>query len=263
MSSTIAGLEAGEPGLGAEPSDPAARSRWQASSRSVFEARAHLDAVGAHRDLGPWPLLSSRSQLDERLAQLDEILATAPDDQHDLIARLRDGNQLTLADTTEALQAAMETQGARRDWILANWPHVVEYAEISRAIETRTYGPELSDLRESLMRTSTSAELRGALERGEAWVDRALCSLVGRTATTVPRDVRQTLEDLADYRAAWGVETADPIGGPPTAAAQQAHLQSVVDGLPDVPRSADGFRASKDPVQRVPETPHEMEVGLW
>lgn len=258
-----AGLEAGEPGLGAEPSDPAARSRWQASSRSVFEARAHLDAVGAHRDLGPWPLLSSRSQLDERLAQLDEILATAPDDQHDLIARLRDGNQLTLADTTEALQAAMETQGARRDWILANWPHVVEYAEISRAIETRTYGPELSDLRESLMRTSTSAELRGALERGEAWVDRALCSLVGRTATTVPRDVRQTLEDLADYRAAWGVETADPIGGPPTAAAQQAHLQSVVDGLPDVPRSADGFRASKDPVQRVPETPHEMEVGLW
>src|SRR5690606_31864780 len=110
-------------------------------------ARAHLDAAGTHRELGPWPLLPSLSQLEVRRTELDERFETAPPDQRDLIARLRDGNQLTLADTTEALNAALEAQGSRRDWILANWPHVVEYAEITRAIETRTYGPELDDLR--------------------------------------------------------------------------------------------------------------------
>jgi hypothetical protein len=116
----------------------------------VLEARVHLDAAGTHRALGHWPLLPSLSQLEARRTELDERFASAPPDQRDLIARLRDGNQLTLADTTEALNTALDAQGARREWILANWPHVVEYAEITRAIETRSYGPDLDDLRENL-----------------------------------------------------------------------------------------------------------------
>jgi hypothetical protein len=199
----------------------------------MLEARAHLDAAGTHRELGPWPLLPSHSQLEARRTELDERFETAPADQRDLIARLRDGNQLTLADTTEALDAALEAQGSRRDWILANWPHVVEYAEITRAIETRSYGPELDDLRTNLKLTSASASLREAIDGGEPWVDRALCSLVGRTASMVNRDVRQTMEDLAEYRTRWGIESADPIGGVPTAAAQLAHLRAVLGDLPD------------------------------
>jgi hypothetical protein len=226
-----AGLDDRDPGLGPVPVEPAALARWHGASRNVLEARAHLDAAGTHRELGPWPLLPSRSQLEARRTELDERFGTAPPDQRDLIARLRDGNQLTLADTTEALNAALEAQGSRRDWILANWPHVVEYAEITRAIETRSYGPELASLRESLCRMSTSAPLLKAVEDQEVWVDRALCALVGRTAKTVGQDARQTLEDLAAYRAEWGIDAADPIGGVPTAPDQVADLRAAVDQL--------------------------------
>lgn len=250
-----AGLDDRDPGLGPVPVEPAALARWHGASRNVLEARAHLDAAGTHRELGPWHLLPSRSQLEARRTELDGRFETAPPDQRDLIARLRDGNQLTLADTTEALSAALEAQGSRRDWILANWPHVVEYAEITRAIETRTYGPELDDLRTNLKLASTSQPLHDAIDGGEQWVDRALCSLAGRTATTVNSDVRQTMEDLAEYRTRWHVTSDLPIGRVPQDPAQALDLRhalghrvdralatrsaaGVVDGRPEVERQA-------------------------
>lgn len=256
------GLDDSEPGLGPVPVEPAALARWHGASRHVLEARAHLDAAGTHPELGPWPLLPSRSQLEARLTELDERFETAPADQRDLIARLRDGDQLTLADTTEALNAALEAQCSRRDWILANWPHVVEYAEITRAIETRTYGPELDDLRTNLKLTSTSKPLHDAVDGGEQWVDRALCSLAGRTATTVNRDVRQTMEDLADYRARWGIESADPIGGVPRAAAQVAHLRAVVGDLPDLDRSGPPAQGIEELGHRPVADASDVGIGL-
>ena len=257
------GLSDSEPGLGPEPVEPTALARWQGASRRVLEARVHLDAAGAHRELGQWPLLPSLSQLEARRTELDERFASAPPDQRDLIARLRDGNQLTLTDTTEALNAALDTQGARRDWILANWPHVVEYAEITSAIETRSYGPDLHDLRTNLKLTSTSAPLRDAIDSGEQWVDRALCSLVGRTATMVNRDVRQVLEDLADYRAGWGIESADPIGGVPTAAAQLARLRAVVGDLPEKAGAAPESPSIESRTHGVEEERADVGASLW
>jgi len=204
-----------EPGLGPEPVDDDARRRWQTASRHVLESRCHLDNVATDRDLGPWPLLPSRAQLDARLDELDVLLAGAPDDQRDLIARLRGGDQLSLLDTTEALNAALETQGARRDWILANWPHVVEYAEINRAIDSRTYGPDLAPLRDHLSRVVDCPVLLEAIERGDVWVDRALCRLVGDNATTVNRTIRETIEQIAVYRVSWDVESELPLGDAP------------------------------------------------
>jgi hypothetical protein len=225
------GMADAEPGFGIEPTEPAARLQWQTVSRHVLEARTHLDNAEAHRDLGPWPLLPSRTELDTRLAELDVVLASAPPDQRDLISRLRDGNQLTLLDTTEALNGALETQGARRDWILANWPHVVEYAEITRSIGTRTYGPELDDLRSSLRRGSDCRPLLAAIEDGDVWVDRALCRLVGRTATTVGPDARAMLEEIAEYRSAWSINDGNPIGSAPRIRAQAADFGQTADRL--------------------------------
>jgi len=217
-----------EPGIGDEPGNPRERRHWQATSRQVLEAVVHLANTECHQQLGHWPLLPSRSQLDERLAQLDEVLATAPPDQRDLLARLRSGDQLTLLDTTEAMNAALDQQGARRDWILANWPHVVEYAEVTRAIDGRFYGPEPAGLHDSLQRSSSYAPLLAAVEQNAPWVDRALGRLVGRTATTVSPDAREALEQIAMYREEWEIKGYSPIGSVPRDRRQEDQLKDLI-----------------------------------
>ena len=83
-----------------------------------LRAAGHEVVIGRPLDT-PARRAYSESDLIEQVRAADVLLAGAPDDQRDLIARLRGGDQLSLVDTTEALNAALETQGARRDWILA------------------------------------------------------------------------------------------------------------------------------------------------
>lgn len=104
--------------------------------------------------------------------------------------------------------------------------------------------------------------LRDAIDGGEQWVDRALCSLVGRTATMVNRDLRQVVEDLADYRARWGIESADPIGGVPRAAAQVAHLRAVVGDLPDLDRSGPPAQGIEELDHRPVADASDVGIGL-
>lgn len=256
-----------EPGIGAEPADPNERRQWQTTSRYVLEARTHLDNADTHRDLGPWPLLPSRSQLDDRLAQLDDVLASAPPDQRDLLGRLRAGDQMTLLDTTEAMNAALDGQGARRDWILANWPHVVEYAEITRAIDTRTYGPDLAVLHRSIERSSESEPLLDAVANSEPWVDRALAKLVGRTATTVSSDARVMLEAIAQYRKQWDISSSNPIGPVPRDGTQADELAVLIKTMEcewgPVDRPAGGsFAPTGNPIVHAAEMEMLAEVEL-
>ena len=61
---------------------------------------------------------------------------TAPADHRELIERLTTGN----AGTTEVhdhLIAAVSAQQERRDWIVANWPHVVELEQLNTLIATQ------------------------------------------------------------------------------------------------------------------------------
>jgi hypothetical protein len=251
------------PGIGDEPDNPRERRHWQATSRQVLEAVVYLTNADRHRDLEPWPLLPSRSQLDERLAQLDEILASAPPDQRDLLGRLRNGDQLTLLDTTEAMNAALDRQGARRDWILANWPHVVEYAEVTRALDGRFYGPEPAGLHDSLQRSSSCAPLLAALEQNAPWVDRALGRLVGRTATTVSPDARDVLEQIALYRDRWAIRGNNPIGPVPRDGRQADQLKDLIASIdrgwgpvhrPAASTVVDGQDAMVAVDRRVPES---------
>ncbi len=122
-------------GLGPEPVDPQQRSQWTALSRFLLETRVILDAAPERLTPQPRSLSRTMDEMAARIQHLDQIFEGAPPDQRELIAKLRDTNQLTLDDTSEMLAAALETQGLRRDWILTNWPHVVEYAEILRVID--------------------------------------------------------------------------------------------------------------------------------
>lgn len=142
-------------GLGPPPVNPDTHAAWDQASRHVLESRALL---GASKTTADDITLSSRTipELLERKAELAALLATAPPDQRDLIGRLSEGNQLTLVDVTDALTATFEIQGARADWILANWPHVVEYSEIVTAIhgKVRNVPPRVAMHRELIAERS-------------------------------------------------------------------------------------------------------------
>jgi len=88
--------------------------------------------------------MSSRTvdELELRLNQLDDILATAPADCRQLIAELQAG-QLTLDDTADHLRDLLNDQQARRDWIVEHWPHIIKYEEVSRSLATGGQEPVL------------------------------------------------------------------------------------------------------------------------
>jgi hypothetical protein len=69
----------------------------------------------------------------ERRAELQALMHTAPADHRELIERLTTSN----AGTTEVhnhLIAAVNAQQERRDWIVANWPHLVELEQLNALI---------------------------------------------------------------------------------------------------------------------------------
>lgn len=88
-------------------------------------------------------------ELLERRRELDAIFESAPADYSALITALRDGGQLAFDDTTQLLADALTAQDTRTRWILAHWPHVVEYAETARALEATAQRLEASDISES------------------------------------------------------------------------------------------------------------------
>ena len=81
--------------------------------------------------------------------------------------------QLTLDDTADLLRAALDGQASPAHWILANWPHVVEYQEINRTLTTGTWGPDPQLLTDLLTRPLTDT-LAAAIERDEPWLRVAL-----------------------------------------------------------------------------------------
>jgi conjugative relaxase-like TrwC/TraI family protein len=126
------GIDDLTPGIGPMPDDPTRRPAWSQLADQVIEIRSWLDDhVPGERAVTP---SRTAHELEFRRPALDELFATAPADQRDLITRLRDGNQLPFDNLDQLLRDALDGQSDRRDWILANWPHVVEYAEISRSL---------------------------------------------------------------------------------------------------------------------------------
>ena len=79
------------------------------------------------------------------------------------------GDPQLLDDTAETLKTALETQHARRHWILEHWPHIVEYAEITNTLTHRLWGPDTAAILENLAPEPARA-LGSAVAAGEPWI---------------------------------------------------------------------------------------------
>ena len=149
--------------LGHRPHDVSGAQTWDDATRKIVTHQASASTVGTLPDpqlaqslceTRTWLASSNRhepievavrtvDELEQRLTQLGDILATAPADCRHFIAELQAG-QLTLDDTAEHLRELLNDQQARRDWIVEHWPHIIEYHEVNRALVLGQLEPALS-----------------------------------------------------------------------------------------------------------------------
>jgi hypothetical protein len=148
------------------------------------------------------------AELVERRAELEALFADAPAEWRTSITKLQTG-RLTLDDTAELIQAAVDGQHARRDWILANWPHVVEHQEINRTLTTGNWGPDPRMLTDLLTKPIADT-LADAINRGEPWLRAALCLVADGHTRSLEANAIGSLEALATARA----ERCAPLSWP-------------------------------------------------
>jgi conjugative relaxase-like TrwC/TraI family protein len=231
--------------LGERPADVAGATAWNDAVRDVatWRTRHHLPdntpGVGPRPttdDAAGWDQLQSRlgltrtwlatsnrihladtitpshHELLDRRRQLDALFDAAPSDWRPTVTQLQAG-QLTLDDTTDLLKTAVEGQQARRHWILANWPHIVEYQQINHTLTTATWGPNPQLLTELLTQPLT-ATLTDAIQQGDPWLRAALCTIADHTTTLLNPAAIEWLEHVAADRAARDVPPSAPLDWP-------------------------------------------------
>ena len=127
-------IPATEPGLGPRPGDAAGAVRWQQLMLRTLEDRCWL--TNRQHDIVERIASRSPAELVHRRVQLEQLIATAPTDQRDLIERITRA-EIDPAELQHRLLDATRAQDARRDWIIANWPHIVELEQITTLIATQ------------------------------------------------------------------------------------------------------------------------------
>jgi hypothetical protein len=225
-------------GLGSPPAaeDPE-HDAWSRISAHLARTRIWL---ATHDNQPAAPLTRNRSavELHERQAQLQAFFATAPADQSRLIDGLTDG-QLALDGAAELLDHALAEQGARRDWILEHWPHIVEHAEIVRSLDTHAEGPELRALLDQLGvsdpsdqdERSAAALLAAAARADQPWLRGLLSNRLRADATQVDDATRDLLGRVAVYRHRWHVSHRDPLGPAASTAIQATERAALAEAL--------------------------------
>jgi hypothetical protein len=176
-----------EPGIGPRPAETAAADKWQHLMLRLLEDRIWLTDH-------PTPTSESLayatpSELLGRQHDLQQLLETAPADQRLLIDRIVT-SALEPAQMHDYLTTAMSEQDARRNWIVANWPHIVELEQITQIISTQQGAPHWPTGQPDPVRTMLE-ELRqlapGTAEREER-------SLAELTRLEIDADPVQRLE---------------------------------------------------------------------
>ncbi len=196
------------PGLGLPT--PTNKNDWLTLQRRIGDTRRWLHDHPQHT-VTSWPIQPSRSDLLRRRTEVDAILATAPPDQRQAINQLRAG-QLSLDDTKQLLDTATTGQTERQQWIIANWPHIIEANLVDTALIKGTYGPDIDTLFADIRQTTTSPTLFAAAGDQDPWLAAAL------NQTSAPQDLGVSdraldwLENIADYRQANSVTSRDPLG---------------------------------------------------
>jgi conjugative relaxase-like TrwC/TraI family protein len=196
------------PGIGERPVDADHATHWDQLQCRLGLTRTWLAATDRIHPADT--VVPSQHELLVRHTELDEIFTYAPADWRDTIDQLRRG-QLSLDDTTELLQAALDGQDARRAWIIRNWPHVVEYQEINRTLTTATWGPD-PRLLTDLLATGVTDRLAAAIDGNARWLRAALCAIAEPDANGLDDHHVQWLEELADLRTRDGMSPLEPLG---------------------------------------------------
>jgi hypothetical protein len=110
-----------------------------ATSRELDESlrstRTAIDHVTQVEGAAPQRVRTTEERA-ERANELEAILATAPRDQRAAIERLLAAGNLSSVEAVDTLRGLVEAQGARREWILTHWPHVVEREQLERAAQS-------------------------------------------------------------------------------------------------------------------------------
>jgi conjugative relaxase-like TrwC/TraI family protein len=196
------------PALGPRPRPPDDAAAWDCLQERLARTRVWLAA--SDRIHPAHAVVPCYGELVERRAQLDALFATAPADWRHTITLLQTG-QLTLDDTADLLHTALDGQHARRDWILTNWPHVVEHQEINRTLTTGTWGPDPHLLTDLLTGPLTDT-LAGAINASEPWLRAALGVVADGHTTSLDAASIGCLETLATARAREGIPATAPLG---------------------------------------------------
>lgn len=197
------GVSVRTPGLGNPPAGPTPAAEWNGTSLAIAQARVWM--ASSDRLEAAWPTVPSRRELHERRDHLDEMFDAVPDDCRNLIDRLQHGG-LDLNDTAEILAAASSQQSERQQWIIRNWPHIVEYQEINRTLATGNWGPDPT-LLEDLRGTS----LEPAALAGTAWLRAAVCAIATPDQTSLTPPQIEWLEAVGQFRTDRSITTAAPL----------------------------------------------------
>jgi conjugative relaxase-like TrwC/TraI family protein len=204
-------IDNNEPGIGPRPTDATPSGHWQDLMIRLLEDRLWLTD---HPEPDVEPLrVASPTELIERQDELQHLLASAPADQRQFIDRIVT-SQLDPTELHEYLTAAMAVQDARRDWIITNWPHLIELEQVTQLIAKQqplahwpTAQPDpVRDVLEQLRQLAPRLDAReertlAELDRQEADSDPVLKlegrrahlrRLAGRTASPGEHDVIKT-----------------------------------------------------------------------
>ncbi len=127
-------IDGATPGLGPQPLDPHTAEGWQALMLRTLRDRIWL-TDRRHEPPATGACLSA-TEMHDRRAELQALMRTAPADHRELIERLTAGT-VGSAEVHEHLVAATTAQQARRDWIVANWPYVVELEQLNALIASQ------------------------------------------------------------------------------------------------------------------------------
>lgn len=169
------GVAQDEPGVGPRPTDPIQSDRWQDLMLRMLEDRLWL-ADHPTPEVVPLPAATPQELVDRR-AELEQLLATAPADQQGFMGRIA-RSELAPTEMHEYLSAAMAIQDDRREWILTNWPHLVELEQVTTLIAEQeplahwpvAQPPEVRDVLDQLRQLAPHLDARE--ERSLAELDR-------------------------------------------------------------------------------------------
>ncbi len=127
-------IDAAIPGLGPQPVHPRAAEGWQELMLRTLRDRTWL-TDRRHEPQATRTCLSA-TEMHDRRAELQALMSTAPADHRELIEHLTAG-KVGSVEVHEHLVAATTAQQDRRDWIVANWPYVVELEQVNALINAQ------------------------------------------------------------------------------------------------------------------------------